>query len=749
MKKTVKNVLYLVLALVVFGIFAATKVPVKAEGNVFVLNVSEGMDIYKEMKNVMAQAAGVATDDNPSTVVIPAGNYTLSTVLRLYSNVTVDATGATITYSNANGENHNMLISGYIEYNKSDACKGYSGHKNIGIKGGTWVSPSSNKASMLKIMHAKNVVIDGATFVGGGSAHQVEVAAIDGLKVTNCVFKDFTGKKGDKSEALQFDIPCSEKVYGDTYQDGTPMKNVTVSGCTFSNVPRGLGTHTLLVGAWHENIVIKDNKFENVAEECISTVNYYNCEIYDNTMKNCGAGVLVQTYKKNPVSVYSSVEKSGSYKAASVDDMKISIHDNTMNISYSSSCDEIQGINLIGGIVSKANLKGGDKKTIAKGDYRVKGVTIENNKITTAGFGIHMQGACDVTIKGNTITGSGYSSKDKNKDKYDGCFIQTDSENVSVLKNSITGVSRCGIFVMENASAADIKNNTIKDCPKYGIGYYDNAGLTGTMSGNTISGKVETGISVSTGCSLNIVSENTVTKTKNNAMNIYLDSKVEEISGNTFDTPKNNGIIISTNSSVGTIRDNTITKAASNAVNVYSKSSVDSISGNTFTNPTKNGVIVSTNSSVGTIEKNTITSPKEDGIQLYSKSKVTTISDNKISKSAKDGIFLTTGCSAGSIKGNTISNAKREGIQIYSSCKVTSGITGNRIKSSANNAIKVTTKCTIGKIESNTITTAGSNGILLCNDAVVSKDVKKNKISKVKGNAISVTSGAKIKGKQQ
>ena len=701
MKKTVRNVLYLVLALVVFGTFAATKVPVKAEGNVFVLNVSEGTDIYKEMKNVMAQAAGVATDDNPSTVVIPAGNYTLSTVLRLYSNVTVDATGATITYSNANGENHNMLISGYIEYNKSDACKGFSGHKNIEIKGGTWVSTSSNKASMVKIMHAKNVVIDGATFVGGGSAHQVEVAAIDGLKVTNCVFKDFAGKKGDKSEALQFDIPCSEKVYGDTYQDGTPMKNVTVSGCTFSNVPRGLGTHTLLVGAWHENIVIKDNKFENVAEECISTVNYYNCEIYDNTMKNCGAGVLVQTYKKNPVSVYSSVEKSGSYKATSVDDMKISIHDNTMNISYSSSCDEIQGINLIGGIVSKANLKGSDKKTIAKGDYRVKGVTIENNKITTAGFGIHMQGACDVTIKGNTITGSGYSSKDKDKDKYDGCFIQTDSENVSVLKNSITGVSRCGIFVMENASVADVKNNTIKDCPKYGIGYYDNAGLTGTMSGNKISGKVETGISVSTGCSLNIVSGNIVTKTKSNAMNIYLDSKVEEISGNTF------------------------------------------------TNPTKNGVIVSTNSSVGTIEKNTITSPKEDGIQLYSKSKVTTISDNKISKSAKDGIFLTTGCSAGSIKGNTISNAKREGIQIYSDCKVTTGITGNKIKSSANNAIKVTTKCTIGKIESNTITTAGSNGILLCNDAVVSKDVKKNKISKVKGSAISVTSGAKIKGKQQ
>jgi parallel beta-helix repeat protein len=620
----------------------APTVQVRAAGQRYVLNVSDGDDIYKEMKNVMAEAAEAASDDNPSTVVIPAGNYTLSTVIRLYSNVTLDATGATITYKNSDGENHNLLISGDITYNESADCKAYSGYRNIKIKGGTWVCPNTNKASMVKIMHATNVTIDGATFVGGGSAHQVEVAAIDGLKVTDCAFCDFDGKKGDKSEALQLDIPCAQSVYGDTYEDGTPMKNVTISGCTFSNVPRGLGTHTLLLGAWHENIVIKNNTFQNVAEECISTVNYYKCEIYNNTMKNCGGGILVQTYKKNAKSIYSTVE-DGSYKATTVDDMKISIHDNTINICYSADCDEIQGIDLIGGIVDSSKLKGGDGKMVPKGDYRVKGVTIENNTITTAGFGIHMQGACDVSIKNNTVKGSGYSKKDANKDKYDGIFIQTDSEKVSVTGNSITGASRCGIFVMENASVSDIKNNTIKDCPKYGIGFYDGAGLTGTMSGNKISGTVDTGISVSTNCTLNVVTKNTVTKPTGNAMNVYLKSKVTEISGNTF------------------------------------------------TSPGKNGIIVSTNSTVGTIQKNTISKAKQDGIQIYSKSKVTSgIVSNKITKSTNNGIKLTEKCTVSKIESNTITTAGSNGILICNNSTVSKDVKNNKITKVKGSTVSVT-----------------------------------------------------------
>lgn len=37
------------------------------------------------------------------------------------------------------------------------------------------------------------------------------------------------------------------------------MRNVTVQNCRFSNVPRGIGSHTKLMGANNENIVIVKN----------------------------------------------------------------------------------------------------------------------------------------------------------------------------------------------------------------------------------------------------------------------------------------------------------------------------------------------------------------------------------------------------------------------------------------------------------------------------------------------------------
>lgn len=104
--------------------------------------------------------------------------------------------------------------------------------------------------------HATNVKISGVTLSGGGCAHQMEVCAIDGFTVDGCVFKDMEAVYDgvDKQEALQLDIPCSEDVFLNAYQDGTVMKNVTIKNCTFSNVPRGLGSHTALLGAYHENI---------------------------------------------------------------------------------------------------------------------------------------------------------------------------------------------------------------------------------------------------------------------------------------------------------------------------------------------------------------------------------------------------------------------------------------------------------------------------------------------------------------
>ena len=81
------------------------------------------------------------------------------------------------------------------------------------------------------------------------------------------------------------------------------MKNVEITHNTFQNIARGVGTHTMLCGAYHENIKINDNTFINVLEECVVCLNYVNCEVKNNTITNCGGGILVQNAKEYEVSM--------------------------------------------------------------------------------------------------------------------------------------------------------------------------------------------------------------------------------------------------------------------------------------------------------------------------------------------------------------------------------------------------------------------------------------------------------------
>ena len=129
------------------------------------------------------------------------------------------------------------------------------------------------------------MTLDGVTFIGGGGLNQMEVAAIDGFYVRNCTFRDFDGayENGKKMEALQLDIPCSTTTFKDFYLDGTILKKVEITGCNFENVPRGIGTHSMLIGAYHDGIKINNNTFKNIFEEAVICLGYKNCEINNNT----------------------------------------------------------------------------------------------------------------------------------------------------------------------------------------------------------------------------------------------------------------------------------------------------------------------------------------------------------------------------------------------------------------------------------------------------------------------------------
>lgn len=656
-------------------------------------------DITEIVNAALVEARDSATSKKQITVKVPKGTYKLTSNLRIFSNTTLDLTGVTLKYTGK--ESHVMLQSGTngaykgaSDYNQSKKCAGYKGFENITIKGGTFQSIDSNSGSIMRIAHAKNVTLEGITFKGGGCAHQVEVAAIDGFYVKDCNFIDWEGPavpeegyEAEKYEALQLDIPCATRVFRNVYQDGTVMKNVEVTGCTFSDVPRGVGTHTFLLGAYHENIKINNNTFKNIEEEAVVCLGYKNSEVKNNTIKDCGAGILFQYFKANTDSVYSTIlDGKKNYKGTVEHDANSVISGNKITIKYTKESDEIQGIKVYGVNLEKAE-KGADGKKLAAQNYYISGVTVSKNTIVTAGYGIHLIDAVDCTITGNNITGKGVKSSDP------------------LLK--ITNYD--GIYLTAGSSAKNIKDNTVKDMIGYGIDIYSQSKCSGSVSGNTITGCKDGGMLVNDNSSVKNISDNTFKETTgDSAITVYNKSKVTAITNNTIEVtgsgPKGNthGIKATTNATIGDVKDNTVKTG-------------DSASGSKL----GCGIIIYNKAGVtGDISGNTVDKAKEYGISITTDATVGgSVSGNTIKNVQKSSIFVYSGSSvAGSVSGNKITGATDDGILINSKSKVSGGINSNEIASVGKRAIFIyddSGKSTVGEIKNNTITSAGAYGINL------------------------------------
>ena len=605
-----------------------TQITAEAKASpVIKLKVKNGAKIGAALNKALLDASKKAAKQKTTvTVKLPKGTYILDQTLHMYSNTTLDVTGCTIksdkTFHNLLMLGTNGRYKGVDDFNSSSQAKGYSSCANVKIKGGTWVGNNKNKATLFRLAHAKNVTLEGMTIKGGNySSHQVETAAINGLYIKKCTFKDYKpinylGK--GHYECIQIDIPCSSKAYKCCYLDGTPSKNIEITGCKFTNVSRGLGTHSMLVGAYHKNIKITDNTFTNVQEEAIVALNYINCTIARNKITNAGGGILFENAKfagsgSKIESMYTTIfDGKKAYNKSIVYDTNSTISDNTITIAYSKECDRIQGIRVHGLSVDKT-CKGGDNKKIAKKNYYISGVTVKNNKITTAGYGIFIDDARNTTVTNNTITQKNVSSKDSCKDKYDGIFLSSGCRSITLENNKISGFKRNGIFVMTSSAAGKIKGNTISSCGKNGIYFYDNSS-GGNVASNIIKNCTEHGIVLNSDC------------------------KVTSISANEITTVGGSGVYINQKSSVsGAVSGNKITDCAGSGVVLNNTSTVGSITSNTVSQTGKYGIFLNGSEVTGSIDENTVAFTQY-GINIHGGSKVGgVIIDNEFSDiSVKD-----------------------------------------------------------------------------------------------------------------
>lgn len=536
----------------------AKEVPYTVDGTVITIKMEEGDRFVSVVKDAIEYANTVSTASQIYTVKIPAGTYDLDGTIHVYGNIKLDLTGVTINYTITEG---NMLMLGDVTVNTDKKIMGgYGTYANITVIGGLWKGNKDNTSSLVRMAHGKNITFDGCVFDGGGCAHQMEIASINGFYVKNCTFKNMPGNGTDeKQEALQLDVPCSEYVFGGTVLDGTPMKNVEVSGCTFSNVPRGVGTHSMLVGYYHDNVKITDNTFENVAGECVIALNFINCTISGNKINNCGAGILFQTFKKDVKAVYNTIY-NGDKKVSKelVRDTNSVITDNIITIVESDGDDEAVGIKVYGFDLKKDTAATGKGSTdvIEKNNYYAQNVTVTNNTITTCGHGIHLLDTYDSLVSGNTVTCTGPEWKD-------GIFVEFASKRVTITNNVVSAL-RYGIYLQNKSTAKKIENNNVIAAGDYAIGLYDGSKVTGAINKNTVSNCNTNAIFINRNSSAKNITNNVITNPGNRGIFVYSNSTITgKISGNTVTGAKTEGININSTKNSFTIADNTVSKCGS------------------------------------------------------------------------------------------------------------------------------------------------------------------------------------------
>ncbi len=159
--------------------------------------------------------------------------------------------------------------------------------------------------------------------------------------------------------------------------------------------------------------------------------------------------------------------------------------------------------------------------------------TLNDNVITNNSWnGIYILASNDVAITNTTITTMGYSGI-LLENGITGCTVGTSGNG-----NIISGMPGYGIGLFGNTTSNDVSYNNIQHCDFAGI--YATSSISNTFDHNTIANCAEVGISLVRqddsyiASNNNIISNNIISSTGNNAININLASYENSITGNTI-----------------------------------------------------------------------------------------------------------------------------------------------------------------------------------------------------------------------
>jgi len=421
-------------------------------------------DNVKVIQAAFDEAKNNASDKNRYRIYFPKGEYHINTTLNIFSNTELYLDEKTTLVQDA-PKGQNIVKAG--DFSQKHIL--YNGFRNIKIDGGKW-DMQFNGSCAMRFGHCTNLSISNVHITNIKDAHHIEAAAVDTLSITDCTFEKTLRYTGNSCEAIQLDILHDSKHFpGFEEFDDTPNKNVTISGCTFSNLYSGIGTRSAVVSKYFDNVVIENNKFENIREKAISCFNYKNSKIINNTFTNVNSGICFEYLPNNFFGAYSQRMYIANDKSIGKINSKSStvISGNVMNIKQ--MAESSYGIYAYGAKIDSDTAK---KKGITAGDYTISDLSIDNNTInveenSSKSYGIYITGVNKSEISSNTLTD--YSSA---KDGINGINICASKKNV-IKNNNISGAFNNGISIFNKSFPGSknllITSNSISGVKSYGI----------------------------------------------------------------------------------------------------------------------------------------------------------------------------------------------------------------------------------------------------------------------------------------
>lgn len=545
-------------------------------------------DITDALKKAFSYCDNNASVYNRLSVKVPAGNYVISKSVQVSSYTTLDLNGSTILL---NSNTSNM-------FKTSKNMPGYSGCNEFTLKGGTlgYTNEASTSSCLIRVAHAANITFDGITIRNTYLSHLLEIAASSNVTVTNCEF-DGVNVNDCREDAVALQIDILEQNHFPGYEpyDGTANNGITVTNCKFSNLPCGVGTHSLFAGFYQSNITIRGNSFSNITGEAVSCMGYINTSVTDNTIENCGAGIHYYMMKSDSVLDKTDTNGTGSIN----NNCNSSIMNNTISVAPTSRYPICSPIYIFGNDLTNKN------SDFAKGDYCVNNIIVSANKVSTAGYGIRLSDVKNSSIDNNSVFVSTadypaislYDSSNDNKlisnileGGKAGIALYSPCRGTSINMNTVTGPAVQGILLSQGTDGSSVTSNTINSAGAQGIyargnctyitgNTVDHSGHMGiyikdsvcvtSVDSNTVNASNESGIFVDNGCSVGSISKNKVSNSKKFGIKVL--GKIGKISGNTVKGSEKFGLCIEKNSKSNVYKNTFSKNKSGSAVSIGKK----------------------------------------------------------------------------------------------------------------------------------------------------------------------------------